>query len=260
MAEHNTFYKKAGYYDVVFDREVSKEVDFLLGAYEKHTGKKAKSALDIACGPAYHARQIARRGVRSMGLDLHPEMIKFAKDRVAEEGLDVELFAADMRNYRLAKPVDLAYIVFDGIDALVKTKDQVKHLQNVAKNLTGKGIYIIDLTHPRDCTLTDYGKFRYRGKRDGTAVEIHWATNKPTFDLASGVAEVEIEIHVKENGKAFVIKDKARERYISPQEIQLLADLSGAFKVVGWYGDFSLKQPFDMSPKSRRMVSVLQKR
>lgn len=259
MAEHNTFYKKATYYDIVFDRDVSGEVDFILGAYEYYAGEAAKSALDIACGPAYHAREVARRGLVSAGLDLHPEMVKLAGERAAAEGVTLNLLAADMRNFQLETPVDVAYIIFDGIDALLTNEDLVRHLKAVASNLTAKGIYIIDLTHPRDCSLWDYGKFRYQGKRNGTSVDIRWATNKPRFDLCTGVTEVEVEIHVREQGKKFVLKDAAKERYIAPQEIRLLAELSGAFKVAGWHGDFDLNQPFDHSKDAKRMIAVLQK-
>ncbi|MDH5507163.1 MAG: class I SAM-dependent methyltransferase [Anaerolineae bacterium] len=259
MAEHNAFYQKARYYDVVFDRDVSGEVDFILDAYERYAGKKAESALDIACGPAYHALDIAHRGLVSAGLDLHPEMVKMANERAVQEGVSLNLLAADMRDFKLDAPVDAAYIIFDGLDALLLNEDLVKHFKAVAKNLTPNGIYIIDLTHPRDCSLWDYGKFHYKGKRDGTAVEIKWATNKPVFDVCTGVANVDIEIHVVEQGKKQVIKDSARERYLPPQEIQLLADLSGVFKVAGWHGDFNIDQPLDNSDASRRMIAVLQK-
>jgi ubiquinone/menaquinone biosynthesis C-methylase UbiE len=114
MAEHKTFYQKVEYYDVVFDRDVTGEVDFLLGAAAKRLGHQPQSAMEIACGPAYHAREMARRGIRSGGFDLSPEMIAIAKQKDADEGIRMDLFAADMRDFKLKKPVDLIYIVFDG--------------------------------------------------------------------------------------------------------------------------------------------------
>ena len=54
--------------------------------------------------------------------------------------------------------------------------------------------------------------------------------------------------------------DTARERFLLPQEIGLLAERSGMFEIAGWYGDFDLGQPLDMSPASRRMIGVLRKR
>jgi SAM-dependent methyltransferase len=259
LAEHNAFYQKVAYYDIVFDRDVSKEVDFLLEIYRQHAGREAAATLDIACGPGYHAREVARRGLRSVGIDLRPEMIDFARERAQTQNLHVDLQAADMRNFRLAQAVDLAFIAFDGLDALVENSDLVSHLQTVAANLTSKGIYVIDVTHPRDNSLSKYGTFHYRGQRNGTAVEILWATNHPRVDMLTGVAQTEIEIRVEENGRRTVIKDSARERVFTPQELVLLSQLSGCFRVAAWYGDYVITQPFDDTEASRRLIAVLQK-
>jgi len=259
VAEHKTFYQKAYYYDVIFDRDVSSEVDFLMNVYKKHSGLEAKSALDICCGPGYHAREFSRRGMRAVGLDLSQEMIDFAKEKSSAEGTTVEWVAQDMRQFSLSQPVDIAFTLFDGIDALLTNSDIVAHLRAVAANLTEKGIYVLEITHPRDTSLFNYGKFSYHGERNGTKVDLVWATNEPKFDIKTCTAEVEIEIYVRENGKDFVIHDKAVERMLFPQEIILLAEQSGMIKVVDWFGDLDIKQPFDSTPKSRRMVVVMQK-
>jgi SAM-dependent methyltransferase len=246
VAEHNTFYKKAYYYDVIFDRDVSREVNFMLDAYRKHSGLEAKSTLDICCGPGYHAREFSRRGLRAVGLDLSKEMIDFGKEKSTVEGTTVEWVVADMRKFSLSQPVDIAFTLFDAIDALLTNSDLVQHLRAVASNLTEKGIYILEITHPRDTSLFDYGKFSYHGKQNGTQVDLIWATNNPKFDLQTCTADVDIELHVK-------------ERMLFPQEIILLAESSGMIKVVDWFGDLDIKQPFDSTPKSRRMVVVMQK-
>ena len=60
-------------YDIAFDfRDVPGEVDFLLEAYSRHLGRRAKSAIELACGPGYHVREMARRGIVSDGLDREP--------------------------------------------------------------------------------------------------------------------------------------------------------------------------------------------
>ncbi|MCB9100427.1 MAG: hypothetical protein H6632_12865 [Anaerolineales bacterium] len=64
---------------------------------------------------------------------------------------------------------------------------------------------------------------------------------------------------VYEGDNERVIFDKALERLIIPQEIQLLVRLSAKFGVVGWHGDFDLNQPFDTSPAAQHMLCLLQK-
>jgi hypothetical protein len=149
--------------------------------------------------------------------------------------------------------------MFDGLDALLTTEDLITHLRAVAQNLHPDGIYIIDLTHPRECSFQKYGTFRYHGKRDGMEAEIRWATNHPRFDLVTGVADTELEMHVTDHGREIVVKDRARERLLLPQEIGLLAEQSGVLRVVGWHGDYDVRQPLDHSEASRRMIAVLQR-
>lgn len=259
MAEHNNFYQYVTYYDLVFDRDVSREVDFVTAAFNHHAGRSLQAVLEIACGPGYHARAFARRGLRAVGLDLNSAMIALAREKDAAEGLAVTWLRADMRHFQLDFPVDVAFCIFDGIDALLSNEDIVQHLRIVAHNLTPAGLYIIDLTHPRDCLYNYYPPFVYSGERNGVSVGIRWATNNPKFDLMTGVAYVELEMRVNENGRELVIRDSAYERLLLPQEICLLVELSGAFRIVGWYGDFDLNQPLDDSPASRRMIVVLQK-
>lgn len=260
MAEHLNLYQRAQYYDVIFDRDVEREVDFVADAYERYAGRSGPdSVLDLACGPGYHAISFAGRGARAVGLDLRPEMLELGEQKAQAAGVQVEWIAADMRSFELSQPVDAAFIMFDGIDALLTDDDLVKHLRAVANNLTPQGIYLIDLTHPRDCSMQDYGTFMYRGQRNGVEVEIEWATNVPKFDLISGVAEVGLEMRVRENGKQITVEDSAFERFLSPAEIRLLAHLSGELEVVGWHGDHDIEQPFDYSSAAKRMIAVLQR-
>jgi hypothetical protein len=129
----------------------------------------------------------------------------------------------------------------------------------VANNLNPGGLYLIHYSHPRDCSLLDYGKFRYAGQRDNIFVEINWATNRPRFDLVTAVADVEIEMRVQDNGHSMVITDRAKERLVTPQDLRLVARMSGQLQIVGWHGNFDLNQPFDQSSESVCMLCVMQK-
>ena len=259
MAEYNQVYQRAFYYDIALRRDVSREADFIMAVYRHWTGSELQSVLDVACGPAYHARALAQRGVRAIGLDLRPEMLEFAQDQAVAEGVRVEWLAADMRSFQLKNPVDMAICMFDGLDALLTHQDIDQHLRTIAANLTPRGLYLLEQTHPRDSSYQHYGQFRYTGEQNGIAVDLIWAVNNPAFDLVTGVAQVEIEMRIQENGHLQTIRDTARERLLLPQELRLLVEQAHLFQIVGWYGDFDLHQPLDNSPNSRRMITVLQK-
>jgi SAM-dependent methyltransferase len=259
MAEHLNLYRRALYYDIALERDVSREAGFVIATFRHYTGGGLGSVLELACGPGYHARALAARGVQTVGLDLSQEMLDLAAEKATAEGLDITWIKADMRSFLLKTPVDMAICMFDGIDALLTNQDLIQNFRTVAGNLNPGGLYLIDLTHPRECDYNHYGDFRYSGERDGVKVEILWATNNPQFDLVSAVARTDIEIRVNEHGEESVITDSAVERLVLPQELILLAGLSGVLEVVGWHDDYDLTQPLDHSPGSQRMISVLQK-
>lgn len=259
MAEYNDVYRRAHFYDIVFRRDVSREVKFLEDEYRERHGRPPAAMLDIACGPGYHAREAARRGIAAYGIDLRPEMISFAREQAAADRVDVHWMAGDMRRFSLPKPVDIALASFDAMDCMLTNDEIVAHFGAVAANLTPRGLYVVESTHPRDCPITGYGDFHYRGERNGTKVAIDWAINNPVPCPRTHVVEVEVAMRVTHNGTDETFTDHAEERLLLAQEFVALAKLSGALDVAAFYGDYARGQPFDMSEASRRMIVVMQK-
>jgi SAM-dependent methyltransferase len=259
MAEFNEVYRRARYYDIVFRRDVTGEVAFIERVAARSLGRRLESVVEIACGPGYHVREFARRSARATGLDLRPEMIEFAQTEAAAEGIAADWLAADMRRFALDRPVDAVATMYDGLDCLETTDQLVDHFRAVGRNLVPGGVYVFEMTHPRDCSMTDYGSYRYQGERDGVRVVIDWAINHPIADPLTQTVEVETVMRVWQNGRMEAFFDRAVERFVFPQEFVAIAGLSGALEPEGFYGDFRLDQPFDHSPASRRMIGVFRR-
>src|SRR5690554_2493455 len=168
------FYNYARYYDIAFDfRDVRAEVDFLLGCYRQFGAPGGvAAALELACGPGRHSREFARRGLRSVGLDLNPTMIDYARAR--PYGNAVEWRVADMVAFEIESPVDLAYILMDSIVHILSLDDFERHLHSVAAALTPGGIYVIDQSHPREAfaDLESYTATEWIVESRGVRVEI----------------------------------------------------------------------------------------
>ncbi len=260
MAELNEIYRRAKYYDVAFAREIGREVQFIRDLHRRRTGRALSSLLEIACGPGYHARAFARLGVKTWGLDLRPEMIDYARELAQADNVDVAWTASDMRSFTLPQPVDVIATLYDSLDCLLTNDEIIDHFRRVGANLTPDGYYLVEMTHPRDCSPWNYGSHQYSGERDGMHVVIEWAVNGgPRVDPFRQVVEVETALRVNENGREHVFYDRAKERFANPLEYRMLAAASGALRLAATYGDFDLAQPFDNSPAARRMILIFER-
>src|SRR5258708_37046827 len=123
MANHQEIYTQAMYYDIVFERDVSTELNFAFDIYQEHNrGKQANSLIDIACGPGYHAIQGAQRGLRAYGLDLRSEMAELAAQKASSCGVHVQWLAQDMPNFKPDQPGYRAPTIVDTCDVLSTDK------------------------------------------------------------------------------------------------------------------------------------------
>ena len=259
MASFNDLYQLAQYYDIVFRRDVSAEVQFVCDVYTQLNSHQPQSLLDLACGPGYHARTAAQSGLTAIGLDLRPEMLDLAQSYAEEDGVQVEWMAADMRYLQLDSPVDIILNVFDGIDCLLTNDDLIAHFKAMSSCLTAGGIYLIDVSHPRYTSFSHYKKWTYANERDGINVHINWAINDPIVNPKTSVSTTELEILVNHDGETIRIVDSAQERIITAQEIDLLARFTDDLSPVGWYGEYDLNCPLENNPTAERMIIILQK-
>lgn len=78
------------------------QVDFLFNALQLQPGERV---VDLGCGHGRHAIELARRGVRVLGVDLVEGFLDRAREVAARESLPVELVHADLRAFRPEGPV-----------------------------------------------------------------------------------------------------------------------------------------------------------
>lgn len=259
------FYRNAYAYDIAFnDREFNTECDFLewcLNEYSLLTNEQLppKSFLELGCGPAKHVREFAKRGWRSVGIDLSKDMVQFAKDEAARENLDVELFVGDMTNFTLDKPVNLAATLMESISHLVTNEQMVSHFQSVAKNLTPGGIYIIEATHPMFYHPDDEPN-TWVSSENGTEVEITFGLPTDSFNTVTQQWLVTSIMKIREHGKdEIVVESKTPIRWYLAQELKALVELSGVFDKYWLFGSLYSIPPFELddTTNSDSMVLVL---
>lgn len=240
-------------------RDVPADVDALLGWWRKHgSGGLPSSVLEMAAGPAEHARELARRGTDATALDLSQAMCDWAADRAAQAGTRLSVVRADMRDFDLGRRFDLAITMLNSLCHLLALDDLVAHLGTVARHVPAGGLYVIELAHP-----ADYLSAQPRTSSDwvtdtGTGtVSVSWGGPRDRIDPVTQVTQEHVKItYRKLDGTARTLSDVVPNRFWTATEVDAAIRLAGCFGVAGWYGDFDTATGLD-APGAWRMILVL---
>jgi SAM-dependent methyltransferase len=255
-------YEKPLVYDVAFGyRDFRKEVDLLQAWCRRASGAdRPQSALELAAGPADHAIELARRGVRAAALDLSPAMCAYAREKARARGVALDVHCGDMIDFALGTRFDLAILMISSACHIYTLDAFVRHLRAVARHLAPGGAYILEMTHPGDfLTATPRAISHWSEARDGLEVETWWGTPGDPYDPIAEIREARVEMRVRRGAREEVHVDRCRMREWTAAELDAAVRLSGAFAIAEQHGAFSLDQPFDATPASWRMISVLRK-
>ncbi|GAB4326190.1 MAG: hypothetical protein Kow0074_20490 [Candidatus Zixiibacteriota bacterium] len=262
MAGNNQFdyYSQAEAYDIAFDfRDLDLEADALDRISVRYRGGTPQSFVDIGCGPGYHAIHYASRGLRAVGIDVNPSMIEYARNKAERLGAGAMFIQADMRDFLLPQPVDLAFCAIASIHYMLTNEDMIRHLRTVARNLTDGGLYLFEANHPRDVfNVGTSTKNEWESVRNGVTVRTRWGVDEE-FDPITQISKSHVHMEIERKGETTSHDFTNIDRVHTHQELKLLIAHSGVFEDVAWLGALDPDRPFDNSKDSWRMIPVLRK-
>ncbi len=225
-------YDAAEAYEIAFSyRDVAGEADSL----ERWYGGRPCSVLELAAGPADHAVEFARRGVRAAALDLSPAMCERARGNAARAGVPLQVFPADMTDFTLGERFDLAICMIDSI-AHVPTLDAlVAHLRAVRAHLNPAGCYIVETSHPAEyLTAAKRVETEWEQERDGRRAYFRWGNPDDRIDPITQITDYRVTIALD---GVLVADEVVPSRFWTPTELDAAGRLAG-LRTVARYGDF----------------------
>jgi SAM-dependent methyltransferase len=182
-----------------FTMGTAQEVDFLIGHLGLVPGQRV---LDVGCGPGRHARALAERGLRVLGVDLSEEFVALARDG-APPG--AEFVVADARDLDHDGEFDLVLSACQGAFGLLGPDGaDVPVFGRMARAVRPGGHLVVD---------TFSAAFAVRHMEEGEA-----------FDLATGV------LHETATVRGPAGDERPFELWTTcwtPRELRLLAERSG---------------------------------
>lgn len=238
-------------------RDVAAEVDVLLG-WCAELGARPASVLELAAGPAEHAREFARRGLAATALDLNPAMCAYA----ARAGARIEVVQDDMTRFDLGRRFDLVVTMLDSTSHLMTLDAFVAHLRRVAAHLPPGGLYVLEMSHPRDRLGDDPSvSTGWTVERGGVRASVRWGEPSDRLDPVTQIADDHVTMTITGGGGTRVIRDVVPYRFWTATELDAAIRLAGGLGVAARYGGFGIGEDAVAltAPEAWRMITILRR-
>lgn len=201
-----------------------------------------KKLLDLACGTGKCTILFAQRGFEVLGIDISPEMLARAMNKIETEELNIKFLCDDMRSFRLATPVDIVTCLYDSLNYLLEKKDLEKTFNSVWTALGEKGIFIFDMN-------TEYALREVWGnktiRRNESGVKSIW---KSEYDSQTHIGTLHLTWFTNENGIKKEHHEIHRETFYSQGELKTLLKNAG-FKKVDIYAHCTFQPPIEVTAR-----------
>jgi SAM-dependent methyltransferase len=248
-------------------RKIPAEADALLAWCARHgrptagrAGFRAESVLELAAGPAGHARELARRGLRAAALDWSAAMCAYAAEQARADGVALTVHAADMRDFTLGTRFDLAITMLNSVCHLFTLDDLVPHLRAVAAHLAPGGLYIMELAHPADYLSPESRtSSEWTIEAGGVVADVRWGGGSDRIDPVTQITREHMSISARAaDGTVRTVADVVPNRFWTATELTAAIRLAGGFSVTAAYGDFDDSTMLG-DPGAWRMILVLRR-
>lgn len=168
LAAHLNFDNDAASRNIV---TIEKTIDWIIGRIPK--GGKI---LDLGCGPGLYASLLTKKGYSVTGIDISQRSISYAKQKAAEDKLQIDYRCADYIKDDIGMGYDAAICIYCDFGALIPD-EQALLLNKVYCGLSNEGVFIFDVFKTGLCDNMQEKRDWYYSDRGG-----FWS-DKPHFLL-----------------------------------------------------------------------------
>ncbi len=163
------WYDYPEYYDLGFQEDTPKEIEFLKKAFERFGDGPVRRIIEPACGTGRLVYRLAELGYDVAGFDLNENALDFLRKRLDKKKLKANVFKANMIDFKVDKPYDAALNTFNTIRHLLTEDDAVSHLRAVAAALRKGGLFFLGL-HVMPPDADEHCIERWKAKKGKTNV------------------------------------------------------------------------------------------
>ena len=246
------------YYDIAFQAHTRQEADFIEAACRKYCPFGARRLLEPACGSGRLITELTARGYQATGFDLSQPALSYLRRRLARRLLHAETFEAEMSNFRLGRPVDVAYCTVNTFRHLLTEQAARGHLECVAGSLRPGGIYILGLHllplggHKEDSDC-------WTQRRSETEVSV--TVRLLRTDRRRRIEDVQLCLMARSGSKELRLQHAFQLRTYTARQFRRLLDSVPSLELCDVYDfRYDIAQPFAPNNEMAYSVFVLRRR
>jgi len=240
IASPLSIYQVPKLYDAAFSyRDIRAEIHVITEWYLSIThGRPLANVLDLASGPANHAIEYMRRGVKATALDTSAEMMRYAVDKAKQERLALRTESQDFIDFQMQESFDLALLMLDSACHILTARDMIKHLQCVGRHLNPGGLYVMELAKPAIKGHKPSVSNNWRVCEKDTEVEVQWGSENDTYDAKKGIVATTVTMKGRVDGQSVSVTETLQTKVWTQHAIEKAISTSGAFAIARRRGAF----------------------
>ncbi len=239
----------AAVYDaLMYDVDYKKRTAYLLKLFKKY-GKNPTLLLDVACGTGGFSNEFAKQGIEVIGTDMSEEMLLCAREKSAQQGLDILYLCQKAEELDLYGTVDGAVCCLDSLNHITDYKNFCKAIEKVSLFLEKDSLFIFDLN-------TEYKHKEILGNNvfviETENVYCVWGNEFCEKDLSVNIS---LDFFVENDGLYERFSEDFSERAYTMQEVKTACENAG-LEIVEIFDDMTENE---LKNTSERAVFVTRK-
>jgi ubiquinone/menaquinone biosynthesis C-methylase UbiE len=255
--------REAEIYDLEYQWKTD-DIEYWIALANEYAGGEG-TALELACGTGRVLLPIAESGVRVVGIDQSPWMLKKAKEKLESKLESVQervgLLEADMRTVQLEQKFEFIYLPFNTFLILRTVDDQLAVFETVRRHLAPGGVFAFEMFVPDVNRLASKERpLKWGNEVDQTLGDLGVRLQRDSltrFDLIR--QQIFSTFRIREYRDHVLQREFINDlqlTYIFPRELEHLVARAG-FEFVHFWGNYDRVAEFWSVQEPQRQLPVV---
>lgn len=255
--ERESIYDFPEYYELAFGPDSQQEFEFLVAAAKQLAKRPVRTVFEPACGTGRLIYRLAAAGFNMLGIDLNPRAVEYCRQRLARRRLAGWVEVADMTDFQLPRPVDLAYNMINSFRHLTREEAAESHLRAVARAVEPGGLYVLALhLTPGEGPGTDEETWTSRRGTLQVTTRL-WTLSKDPVRREERLA---LAFDVVTPRRSFQLRDELTFRTYTRHQLMELLLRVPEWEIAGTFDfHYDLDEPIQLNDQTEDVIFVLRR-